>query len=125
MPSPLESSFTNRITRKSRKKVMEMRELSSELCGEGGQGHPKTPAQPPQKSPSWGHLPVPHQRVPRSVTDVTMEMDGDGNDGDGDDEDDGDRQMDMRTWTGGDPDIQDCPKTPTSPEPGDKEGDSR
>lgn len=34
MPSPLLSSLTNRITRNSRKKVIDTRELSSELCGE-------------------------------------------------------------------------------------------
>lgn len=33
IPSPLDNSFTNRITRNRRKKVMEMRELSSELWG--------------------------------------------------------------------------------------------
>lgn len=40
-PSPRLSSFTSRITRNSRKKVMETRELSSESCGQsttpGGQ----------------------------------------------------------------------------------------
>lgn len=40
-PSPRLSSFTSRITRNRRKKVMETRELSSESCGQsttpGGQ----------------------------------------------------------------------------------------
>ena len=35
MPSPLLSSLTNRMTRKRRKKVMEMRALSSVFCGAG------------------------------------------------------------------------------------------
>lgn len=39
MPSPLDSSFTSRITRKRRKKVMEMRDESSELWQGRRGGH--------------------------------------------------------------------------------------
>ena len=53
MPSPLDNSFTNRMTRNSRKKVMEMRELSSELCRVyGGGGGDRRGQGDPQKAPS-------------------------------------------------------------------------
>lgn len=49
MPSPLLRSLTNRITRKRRKKVMEMRALSSVFCRERGL---------PQRSPGATAFPV-------------------------------------------------------------------
>lgn len=79
MPSPLDNSFTNRMTRNSRKKVMEMRELSSELCrvyGEGGTGEVRgTPKKPPRILGTPLGMSLPHRRDPRSVARGWMNRD--------------------------------------------------
>lgn len=62
MPSPLDNSFTNLMTRNSRKKVMEMRELSSELCRVrvgGGQERLGGPQKaPPDRGDTPGDVPT-------------------------------------------------------------------
>lgn len=108
IPSPLDNSFTSRITRNRRKKVMEMRELSSELwAGDTGGSEGPSHCHPPP-----GDTTVPRRRAPRSVTQAQDGMDGGG-----------DGQTDMMDTEGG-AEVLGTPLSPPHPPPP-QAGDTR